>query len=274
MKPDTPYPVAVISGGSSGIGLECARLLCARGYRVTILARDAVRLENARASILASTGRSVAIRRIDVVDAQACAQTITEIAREAGRIDWLITSAGIVEPGLFETLALESHRRQMETNYFGTLNLVAPTTRIMNGHGGGRITLIASGAAFIGIAGYAAYAPSKFAVRALGEVLRVELAPKGIMVGVAFPPDTDTPQLAEEMLTRPEITRRLAEGGGRLSARQVAERLILDAESGRFMLTQSRLMAAFGWLHSLYAPLFRKKQERLMRKLTGERSAP
>ena len=270
MNPGVSQPVAVISGGSSGIGLECARLLCARGYRVTLLARDQMGLERARASIITSTGCEVTLRRLDVSDAHACTQAMAEIVGEAGRIDWLITSAGIVEPGLFGALPLDSHRRQMETNYFGTLHLVGPAARYMTRHGGGRITLIASGAAFVGIVGYSAYAPSKFAVRALGEVLRVELAPQGVSVSVAFPPDTDTPQLAGERLARPEITSRIAASGGILSARAVAERMIADAEAGRFMLTPSPLMTAFGWVHSLYAPFFRKKQERLLRKLNRQ----
>ena len=263
-------PIALVSGGSSGIGLECARILCARGYSVTLLARDDARLEYARDSIRATTGREVNVRCLDVTDAQACAQTIAEVIGISGRIDWLITSAGIAEPGLFTALNIESHRSQMNTNYFGTLNLVVPTARVMREHGGGRITLIASGAAFIGIAGYSAYAPGKFAVRALGEILRVELAPQGISVSVAFPSDTDTPQLTRELPSRPEVTRRIAARAGRLTAHHVAERLLADAQAGRFMLTSSWLMSAFGLFHSLYAPLFRRKQERLLRELTRE----
>lgn len=273
MMVDAPRPegstrkTAVISGGSSGIGLACARILCKRGYDVTLLARDEARLDEARRAIFESTGQIVVLRRLDVVNGLDCEAAIEEIARRAGGIDWLITCAGMVEPGLYETLGLDSHRRQMETNYFGTLNLVTPTARLMTHHGGGRITMVASGAAFVGIAGYSAYAPGKFAVRALGEVLRVELAPKGVSVSVAFPPDTDTPQLAQEKLTRPAITRALAAGGGVWPAQRVAERMIADAEAGRFMLTPSLLMAAFGWAHSLYAPIFRRRQIRLMRKL-------
>ena len=262
---------AVISGGSSGIGLECARILCASGYQVTLLARDAARLESARRSIRDGAGRDVRIQILDVVDAKACIEAIEAIAETNGGIDWLITSAGIVEPGLFHNLTLDSHRRQMETNYFGTLNLVAPVARIMAGQGGGRITMIASGAAFIGIAGYSAYAPGKFAVRALGEVLRVELAPQNIAVSVACPPDTDTPQLAKEKSARPDITRLVAAGGGELPAAQVAERLISAALAGRFILTPSLLMAAFGWIHSLYAPFFRKRQERMLRQIMQKR---
>lgn len=254
---------AVISGGSSGIGLECARILCLRGYQVTLLARDKARLESARCLLHERSGQEVTIRSLDVVNAQDSEQAIEEI----GPIDWLITSAGMIEPGLFSSLGLDSHRRQMETNYFGTLNLVAPAARIMARNGGGKITMIASGAAFVGIAGYSAYAPSKFAVRALGEILRVELAPKGVSVSVAFPPDTDTPQLAQEELVRPAITRLLAAGGGLLPASHVAEQLIKGAEAGHFMLTPSLLMTAFGWAHSLYAPYFRTKQIRLMHKV-------
>jgi len=270
---EAPHPArptrktAVISGGSSGIGLACARILCMRGYDVTLLARDEARLEEARRAIFDGTGQTVALRRLDVVNGSDCEAAIEETTRRAGGIDWLITCAGTVEPGLFETLSLDSHRRQMETNYFGTLNLVTPTARIMTRQGCGRITMVASGAAFVGIAGYSAYAPGKFAVRALGEILRVELAPKGVWVSVAFPPDTDTPQLAQEELTRPAITRALAAGGGVFPAQRVAERMIADAEAGHFMLTPSLLMTAFGWAHSLYAPFFRKRQIRLLRKL-------
>lgn len=257
---------AVISGGSSGIGLACAHVLIARGYHVILLARDQMRLDKAQRSILESTGMRVAIRSLDVGDADDCARTVGEIIRDHGRIDWLMTSAGIVEPGMFKNLSLESHRRQMETNYFGTLNLVHPVTKVMASNGNGRITLIASGAAFVGVAGYSAYAPGKFAVRALGEILRVELAPQGISVSVAFPPDTQTPQLEGEKHIRPKITQQIASGGGVLSPGRVAESLIAGAEAGRFMLTPSLLMTAYGWAHSLYAPFFRRRQIRLLRK--------
>ena len=118
---------AVISGGSSGIGLACARILCMRGYHVTLLARDEARLEAARRALRGGAGQEVATRRLDVVHASDCEQAIAEIAEARGGIDWLITCAGMVEPGLFETLSLDSHRRQMETNY------VREFEKLMNG---------------------------------------------------------------------------------------------------------------------------------------------
>ncbi len=257
--------VAVISGGSSGIGLECARALLERGYAVALLARDPSRLEAARKSLETGFPGRIWTNTLDVNDAVACREAVEQINSTFGRLDWLITSAGMVEPGMFDDVSLDSHRRQMDTNYFGTLHLVQPAAALMKAAGtGGRITMISSAAAFVGIAGYSGYAPSKFAIRALGDILKVELAPAGISVSVAFPPDTDTPQLAQENLTKPEATKEITRGGGVLSPQTVARSLIEQAERGRFMLTPSALMLAFGWLHSLYAPFFRRRQSRIL----------
>ena len=259
--------LALISGGSSGIGLECARILLARGYRTMLVARDADNLREAVVALSADAAPdAVEAMAFDVRDAKACQRAVAEIVARGDTLDWLITCAGIVEPGYFEDLSLESHRRQMETNYFGTLHLVQPVAALMRVQGGGRITLVSSGAAFVGIAGYAGYAPGKFAVRALGETLRVELAPFGVSVSVAFPPDTDTRQLAQENLTKPAATKAITAGGGVWPAPVIARRLLDQAEAGRFMLTPSLLMSLFGWLHSLYAPAFLRRQISMLKR--------
>jgi 3-dehydrosphinganine reductase len=257
--------VAVISGGSSGIGLAIAHELAARGYALWLLARRPEMLRAARAEL---AGRfpdiPVETLPIDVCDATACEGAIARILEVSGQIDWLVTSAGMVEPGMFLEQSIASHRRQMETNHFGTLHLVRPVAEAMRAQGDGRITLISSAAAFAGIAGYSGYVASKSAVRALGETLQVELAGHGIAVGVAFPPDTDTPQYHAEQATKPEITKAISSGGGVLSAEAVARTIVRHGERGRFLLTPSPLMTAFGWFHSLYAPLFRYQQRRKM----------
>lgn len=259
-------PVAIISGGSSGIGLAIARLLASRGYHLHLLARDLTRLEAARAALMADFRTDVAIDALDVRDAEACEALVRRIELEEGRVDWLITSAGIAEPGLFKDIDLSHHRRQMEVNYFGTLHLLRPAVEIMRRQGSGRITLVSSGAAFVGIAGYSAYAPGKSALRVLAEALEVELAAEGITVSVAFPPDTDTPQLAAENQTKPAVTKAITAGGGVMTAEAVAAHIVEGALAGRFMLTPGALMRAFGWFHSLYGPLFRRQQRRLMRR--------
>ncbi len=258
--------IGVISGGSSGIGFACARELLRKGYRVILLARDPAGLDRAKAELAQDFAASVDVLSVDVGDDGACSAAIATIMERHGRIDWLITSAGIVEPGMFLDLHLASHRAQMATNYFGTLHLVQAAARVMVGRPGGRITMIASAAAFTGIIGYSGYGPSKFAVRALGEVLRLELEPHGISVSVAYPPDTDTPQLHRENATRPLATRLIAEGGGVMTARDVADRIIRQAEAGRFMLTPSPVIALLAWSHSFYAPIFAWRQKRILKR--------
>lgn len=265
MSAPSPQKIAVISGGSSGIGLACAHVLRQRGYRVVLIARDASRLREAETMLVEDPGGEVECLQVDVTDAAGSQAAIASITSRHGRIDWLITAAGMVEPGLFGDLDLAAHRAQMETNYFGTLHLVQAAVPIMRATGG-RITLVSSGAAFVGIAGYSAYAPSKFAVRALAEILRLELAEEKITVSVAIPPDTETPQLEGERPKRPLVTRLVSEKGGTMTAARVAESMIDQAEAGAFILAPSRTMSLLARFHSLYGPVLAWQQRRILKR--------
>lgn len=261
--------VAIISGGSSGIGLACACELAARGYRLVLIARDVQRLEAARDMALKHGAPEALTLSLDVVDEIACAKAVDQLIQDGETIDWLITCAGDVEPGLFETQGIDAHRRQFDLNYFGTLNLVAPVAHQMVAQGSGRIVLVSSAAAFVGIAGYSAYGATKFAIRGLGEALRIELAPHGVTCSVAFPPDTHTPQLAREAGVRPEITALVASSGGAMSPEMVARKMIAQALKGRFILAPSLLISLFSWTHSLCAPFFLARQTQLIRKIAA-----
>ncbi|WP_439493835.1 SDR family NAD(P)-dependent oxidoreductase [Bosea sp. (in: a-proteobacteria)] len=270
-RPSDRCKVAVISGGSSGIGFACAGVLLTRGYRVVLLARDRARLCEAKRALEDAMPNRVEILCVDVTDAAATQGAIAQIKRQFQRIDWLITSAGIVDPGLFRELDLSSHRLQMETNYFGSLHLIHAAVPVMRQNGGGRITLVSSGAAFIGIAGYSGYAPGKFAVRALAEILHLELASDKIAVSVAFPPDTDTPQLAGEKPKRPLVTQAIAAEGGVMAASDVARLIIAQAERGAFELTPSRLMGLLARFHVLCKPVLVWKQRQILKR-RGDRA--
>lgn len=258
--------LAIVSGGSSGIGLACARILAAAGHPIALLARDETRLSSARDQILrAVEGAHVNILSLDVQDSDACARTVGSLEAAHGAPSWLVTSAGYAKPGLFLEQPLDEHVAHIATNYFGSLHLVRAVAPLMARAGGGRVVLVSSGVALHGVYGYSAYAPSKYAIRGLGEVLRVELRQHRIGVTVAFPPDTDTPQLAQESLTRPEATKRIAEGGGRWQADRVAAAIVSAARRGRFYVGPGIAHAGLAILGGIIGPLFRAWQCRVAR---------
>ena len=132
------------------------------------------------------------------------------------------------------------------------------------------MTLVSSGAAFVGIAGYSGYAPGKFALRALAEILRLELEEDAIAISIAFPPDTQTPQLEREKAKRPLVTQLISEQGGTMSASDVAERMIARAEAGAFIIAPSRSIALLAWFHSLYRPILAWQQRRILKRHARE----
>ncbi|MEM6383174.1 MAG: SDR family NAD(P)-dependent oxidoreductase [Pseudomonadota bacterium] len=259
--------LAIISGGSSGIGLACARRLLSWGYSVLLIARGADGLKNARES-LARSAQSDRIYccQLDVSDQAKTQKTIAEVISAHGAPAWVVTSAGIAVPGEFLEGAGDSFRDHMAINYFGTLNLLRAAVPAMVRNGGGRLVLISSSVALSGVYGYAAYAPSKFAVRGLGEVLSVELAQHNISVTVGFPPDTDTPQLAAEMPLRPEVTRLTAKGAPTVSADSVARAVLSAAKKGKFFAGPTLPIRLLAWAQGFYGARLRHKQKSLARK--------
>lgn len=256
---------AFVTGGSSGIGLELARLLAARGHPLALIARDPARLAAAAAELSRALPEArVLTLPCDVGDAGALAAAVARAVGELGVPAYAVACAGIAEPGEFLTQPLAAHEAQMRTNHFGALHLARACAPLMAP--GGRLVFVGSCAGLAGIYGYSAYAASKFALRGLAEVLRVELAPRGLAVTLASPPDTDTPQLAAEARLKPEATRRITAGGGVLSPRRVARDILRAADRGRFAATPGVQATALCWLHSLLGPALRAWQGRVVRR--------
>jgi 3-dehydrosphinganine reductase len=252
---------AIVSGGSSGIGLALARRLAAAGSNVTILARRIEQLEAARAAI--EVARDTANQRVlalsaDVADEAAVMAATHTAIEELGAPALVVANAGMVVPGLFEDIPLDAFRRTMDVNYLGAVHLVRAALPAMRAAGKGRIILVSSGAGLIGLYGYTAYAPSKFAVRGLAEALRSELLPDGIGVSLVYPPDTDTPQLKEEIRVRPEVTSRIAASAKICSADDVARAILDGLARGRFVIAPGWEMKALALAHSLLGPLLNR----------------
>lgn len=249
---------ALISGGSSGIGLALAKKLFRNGYNVTILGRDIARLEAARLEIESGRGdtnfRVVAVST-DVVFAESVQHAVNRGVEEFGPPTLVIASAGIVIPRIFKELPLLAFKETMDVNYLGSIHLVRSALPFMQKAGHGRIVLVSSGAGLLGVYGLSAYTPTKFALRGLGEVLRAELKPDGIAVSVVYPPDTDTPMLREEIRIRPEITSRIAATARCSTADDVADSILKGISRNRFSITPGFALTALHYLSGVLAPL-------------------
>ncbi|HEY5789315.1 MAG TPA: SDR family oxidoreductase [Gammaproteobacteria bacterium] len=242
---------ALISGGSSGIGLALAQRLAHDGWSLSLLARDPGRLATAREALLAAGAARCETHAVDVADAAAAHAAVAAATAALGTPDRVILSAGLALPQYFERLEQDDFRRLMQVNYFGTLHVIRAALPAMRERKRGHLVLVSSGAGLVGLYGYAAYSPTKFAVRGLAEVLRAELRADGIGVSVVFPPDTDTPQLAAEERTKPAETRAIAGAAKVWSADAVARVTLRGVERGRFYITPGWEMTALGALHSL-----------------------
>lgn len=98
----------------------------------------------------------------------------------------------------------------------------------------GRIVFVSSQAGQIGIFGYTAYSATKFAMRGLAECLQMELKPHNVYVTLSYPPDTNTPGLESENLTKPEETKAIADTSGLLEPRVVSSSILKALKKGSF----------------------------------------
>jgi len=185
----------VVTGGSSGLGLELARRFAREGARLTLIARDPVKLDKAADAIRArQAGAQVAVEPLDVRDEAATRATMDRIAAAGHGIDVLVNSAGILREGRFEELPMEAFREVMEINYFGLLT----ATRAALPHlkkSRGRLVNVASMAGLTGCFGYTPYCASKHALVGLSEALRYELQPQGVTVHLVIPGEFDSPMV-------------------------------------------------------------------------------
>jgi 3-dehydrosphinganine reductase len=262
----------IITGGSSGIGKATAKLVASRGANVSIVGRDPNKLAEAEAEIKAvGTGSRVLSLAADVANRAAAEQAMQAALQQFGAVDVLITCAGIAYPGYFRELPIEIFEQTMAINYFGTLYCVKAVLPAMEQQRQGQIVMVSSGAGLIGIYGYTPYSPSKFALRGFAEALRGELKPWGIGVSIVYPPDTDTPQLAAENLTKPPETKRITATADTWSATAVAEKIVSGIEKRAFTITPGQEMSILARLHSLIGPGLNWYFDRIVRQMQSSR---
>jgi NAD(P)-dependent dehydrogenase (short-subunit alcohol dehydrogenase family) len=178
--------VALVTGGSKGIGYACAERLLADGFSVAICARNAEEV-TAAADRLGGPGKVLGLRS-DVGDVQDCAALVPAVLEHFGRVDALVNNAGVYSPVPFLDMTAETWDALMDINVRGPVLVGAAAGRAMRDQGdGGRIVNIASTNGQLSEAEFAHYNASKAALISLTKSMSVELAPFGILVNAVAP---------------------------------------------------------------------------------------
>jgi len=264
----------IVTGGSSGIGLAIAKIYASRGAQVSLLARHAGRLEEAQAEIaeLPGSDRSrIQTISVDVTSAAQTSSAIETCEASFGPCDILVASAGVVEPVVFDAMPPSVFDEQVSINLLGTANVVRAVYKGMKSRGEGRIMMISSGAALIGIFGYTAYCASKSALNGFAEALRAEAGVRGVQVYICFPPDTLTPQYRREIAMRPAEAEILMGSVKPWDAERVAAKIVGGVDRGRAKVHFGFSLTMLAYFGPLIKPPLMWWFSRKTRKITGKR---
>ncbi|WP_410667306.1 SDR family NAD(P)-dependent oxidoreductase [Amycolatopsis sp. cmx-4-68] len=174
--------VALVTGGTRGIGLATVRALVNAGATVVLTGRDEARAKEAAASVGAAAGLV-----LDVTDAKAVSSLVRGVAKEHGKLDIVVANAGIMEDALLGMIREELVDTTLSTNVAGTLHTVQAAARAMMRKKTGSIVVLASIVGEYGSAGQTVYAASKAAVANIAKSAAKELGRSGIRVNAVAP---------------------------------------------------------------------------------------
>jgi NAD(P)-dependent dehydrogenase (short-subunit alcohol dehydrogenase family) len=190
--------VAVITGGSSGIGLAAAKAFVNEGAYVFIAGRRQPELDKAKAAI----GRNVSTVQIDVAKLVDLERLFGQVKAEKGGLDILVASAGFVEMAPMAAVTPEHFDKTFAINARGVFFTVQKAVPLMRD--GGSIVLVSSGAHLKGIPFYVTYSATKAALRSFARSMAAELKDRGIRVNTLSPGAIDTPIIDGQFKTKEE----------------------------------------------------------------------
>ena len=205
--------VAVITGASSGIGEATARALAARGFRAALLARRTDRIQ----ALADERGNGAIAIQADVTDYDSLIAAAERVKAELGGADVLVNNAGVMLLGPFTPGAHADHRRMVEANLLGAMNVTEVFLDQLR-DGGGDLVNLSSVAGRTARPGNAVYAATKWGINGWSESLRQELQPD-IRVMVIEPGAVAT-----------ELTDHITHPGARQAAEQMYQQLAITAE--------------------------------------------
>ncbi|MGI0019507.1 MAG: SDR family oxidoreductase [Nitrososphaera sp.] len=176
--------VAVVTGSSSGIGLETALTLARNGFDVYATMRNTGKAGQIQE---AAKGLPLRVLQLDVNEDQSVKSAVDAVLSEKGRIDVLVNNAGYALVGAVEDLAMDELKAQFETNLFGLVRVTQAVLPAMRKQKSGTIINVGSIGGRVAFPTSPAYSATKFAVEGLSEAMAFELAPFGIRVAVIEP---------------------------------------------------------------------------------------
>jgi len=191
-----------ITGASSGFGHAFSEHAIEKGHNVVATARRVAQLDSLRA--LAPD--RVLTCELDVTQPQQVENAVKQAFGRFSSIDVLVNNAGYGIVGAFEETSDAELRAQLETNFFGSMNLIRSVLSMMRERGSGAIVNISSMGGQMSFAGFSAYSASKFALEGVSEALAQEVAPFGIKVLIVEPGQFRTNLAGDGMRHMPEIS--------------------------------------------------------------------
>jgi 3-dehydrosphinganine reductase len=225
---------ALITGGSSGLGLAYAELLGMEGYRIIILARNPERISKAVSS-LGSKGMDVHGISADVTDLHAMEDAVLKVKTISPALDFLILNAGEVTPRLLTDFQSPLDlKKDIDIDLWGIIHTAWSFVPMLSD--GGRVLMTSSGFGLMGAAGYTTYCAAKAGIINFAEALRRELLFRNIGVYVACPGDLNTPQFAGEIASQPPWMKEQSSPRKVLPADQVARKILKKCRGKARML--------------------------------------
>jgi 3-oxoacyl-[acyl-carrier protein] reductase len=179
--------VAIVTGGSRGIGRGIVEALLEDGWRVRFCSRSPESVERAQKELAGRFGEAVSSRPVDVRRQEEVDAFVEEAVRDEGRIDVLVNNAGLGRFGAVDELTGDQWREVLQTNLDGAFYFLRAVAPVLKNQGEGWIFNIASLAAKNPFAGGAAYNASKFGLVGMSEAAMLDLRGHGIRVAAILP---------------------------------------------------------------------------------------